>query len=99
MAGILVSIAIACFVAVQATNAGAPSRITIPAAAIAAAVMAALWAMAIETLFPSPDYWSRVMSQVGISFVAAGIGGAAFTWAAGNLMTKITAFKEKYPER
>ena len=99
MTGILVSIALASFVAVQAAAAGAPYRIVIPVAAGIAGVMAAIWALAIETLFPTPDLWDRVPWEMGKNFVLAAVGGAFFTGATARLMGKIVAFKRKYPER
>ncbi|MEO1275222.1 MAG: hypothetical protein AAFV86_22770 [Pseudomonadota bacterium] len=99
MIGIVVSIVVASVVSVQAAYAGAPRKITIPAAAGMAGVMAAFWALAVETLFPHPDFWAHVLQSMATGFVAAAIGAALFTYAATNLITKIMAFKEKYPER
>ncbi|MEO0819026.1 MAG: hypothetical protein AAF074_01245 [Pseudomonadota bacterium] len=99
MSGILVSIAIASFIAVQAAKAGADRRITVPVAAVAAGFMAAFWALAIETLFPAPDLWERVPVEMAKSFAFAAIGAGLLTLATGNLIGKITRFKEKYPER
>lgn len=99
MTGILVSIALASFVAVQAAAAGASYRIVIPVAAGMAGVMAAFWALAIGTLFPSPDMWDRVPWEMGKNFVLAAVGGALFTGGSARLMGKIAAFRKKYPER
>ncbi|MEM9782377.1 MAG: hypothetical protein AAF899_07870 [Pseudomonadota bacterium] len=97
--GIVISVVIACFIVLQASAAGAAARITIPVAGGCAAVMAAFWGMAIETLIPGPDYWDRVVEQTATNFFAAGIGGMAFGWATVTLIAKINAFREKYPDR
>ncbi|MEM6680088.1 MAG: hypothetical protein AAF675_19680 [Pseudomonadota bacterium] len=99
MAGILVSIALASYIALQAASAGANQRIVLPVAGGLAAVMAAFWSLAVETLFPKPDFWSHVLQQMATSFVAAGVGALLFVFAARRLMDKIAAFKKKYPER
>lgn len=99
MAGILVSIAVASFVALQASWAGASQKIVLPAAAIAAGLMAAFWALAIQTLFPSPDIWSRVPLAMAENFAIAAVGAVLFTASAASLMHKIARFKEKYPDR
>ncbi|MEM7498608.1 MAG: hypothetical protein AAF371_11525 [Pseudomonadota bacterium] len=99
MTGVLVSIAVASFIAAQASGAGAPLRIVLPAAAGVAGVLAAFWAMAIETLFPHPDFWAHVLEAMAVNFVLAAMGAAAFTFATGNLIAKIAAYKQKYPDR
>ncbi|MGF1554302.1 MAG: hypothetical protein ACFBWO_17635 [Paracoccaceae bacterium] len=98
-AGILVSIAVASVIALQASWAGADRRIVLGAAAIASGMMAAFWALAIETLFPGPDLLSRVPIAMATNFAFAALGGAAFTAAAGSLIHKIARYKEKYPDR
>ena len=98
-AGILVSIATACFVTVQASAAGAGKMIATIAAAVMAAVMAAIWVLAIDTLFAAPDLWERLPGRLAQAAGFAALGAAAFTWGAGDLIAKITAFKKKYPDR
>ncbi|MEL6575671.1 MAG: hypothetical protein AAFU72_09485 [Pseudomonadota bacterium] len=99
MTGVLVSIAVATFVAAQAAGAGASLRLVLPLAAGMAGIMAAFWSLAIETLFPKPDFWAAVLEAMAVNFVLAAFGAAAFTFAAGNLISKIIAFKTKYPDR
>ncbi|MEO0426430.1 MAG: hypothetical protein AAF160_03205 [Pseudomonadota bacterium] len=99
MAGVLVSIAVASFVAAQAAGAGGAMRLVLPLAAGMSAVLSAFWTLAIETLFPHPDFWANLLETVAVNAVLAAIGAAAFTFATGNLITKISAFKKKYPDR
>ncbi|MEL6768027.1 MAG: hypothetical protein AAFP17_12670 [Pseudomonadota bacterium] len=99
MAGVLVSIAVATFVAAQAAGAGGSMRLVLPLAAGMAGVMAAFWALAIETLFPHENFWATVLEAMAVNFVLAAVGAAAFTFAAGSLIAKIIAYKTKYPDR
>lgn len=99
MSGILISITVASFIALQASWAGAPRKIVLAAAGVAAGFMAAFWALAMQTLFPTPDLWTRVPRAMVESFALAGLGAVLFTASAASLIQKITRFKEKYPER
>ncbi|MEL6196967.1 MAG: hypothetical protein AAFT19_03885 [Pseudomonadota bacterium] len=97
--GILISIAVAAFVALQAAKAGAEMRIVVPVAAAAAGVMAGFWALAMGTLFPRPDLWETLPLDVLLNAVVAAIGGAGFVFAGTRLIEKIRKFREKYPDR
>lgn len=99
MTGVLIAVAAASFIALQASAVGAPRRIVVPAAAVAAGVMAAFWALAIETLFPGPNLWQRVPREMAENFALGAVFAALFVAGAGGLIAKIKAFKEKYPER
>ncbi|MEM6487024.1 MAG: hypothetical protein AAF677_01945 [Pseudomonadota bacterium] len=99
MLGIVVSVAVASFVSLQAAMAGASRRITIPAAAGMAGIMGAFWALAVSTLTARDNFWQSVLSDMAVSFIAAGIGAAALVYASDQLITKIVAFKAKYPDR
>jgi hypothetical protein len=61
--------------------------------------MAAFWTLAIGTLSPTPDLWQRLPGDMLMAGAFGGLGAAAFTWAAGDLIAKIAAFKKKYPDR
>ncbi|MEM6944869.1 MAG: hypothetical protein AAF416_08570 [Pseudomonadota bacterium] len=97
MTGVLISVAVASYIALQAARAGAALTTVVPAAAGVAGILAAFWTLAVETLFPKPDFWGHVLESMGVNFAAAVIGAACFTWAAGRLIGKITDFKEKHP--
>ncbi|MEL6336912.1 MAG: hypothetical protein AAFQ88_09760 [Pseudomonadota bacterium] len=99
MGGILVSIAVAALVALQAASAGAAMRIVVPVAAGMAGIMSAFWTLAIETLFPKPDLWSVLPGLMVQNGVIAALGGAGFVYAAARLIAKIREFKDKYPDR
>lgn len=97
--GILISIAVAAFVALQAATVGAAMRIVVPAGAAIAGVMAAFWTLAVETLFPRPDLWDVLPGAMLQSAATAVVGGGLFVYASARLITKIRTFKEKYPDR